>query len=145
MTMSPYRWLTPHDWNRSYLLPDTVDSNIPRRGGLGEPGAWNVARGLLVELCRALAATPISLRYQELETRRSRAPIGIRVTAAALRDHRRVTAIYRRENAPYSTRGDYWLLTVNGLLDPDGEGVHPPSLPRIATIARRTLDRELPA
>jgi hypothetical protein len=77
------RWLTSYDASRSYLLPDTVISNIPRCGSLSEPGAWNHARGILVELCRALDAIALSLRYQELLVHRNRNAIGIRVTACA--------------------------------------------------------------
>jgi hypothetical protein len=53
-------YLTPYDFSRSYALPDSVDSNLPHRGNVDGPGAWAVARGVLVELCRALDASPLS-------------------------------------------------------------------------------------
>ncbi|MGH3904163.1 MAG: hypothetical protein ACRDTE_08240 [Pseudonocardiaceae bacterium] len=54
-----------YDWSRSYLLPGHVTANIPRRGGEGEPGAYNNARGLLVEICRATGAHPVALHYAD--------------------------------------------------------------------------------
>ncbi len=140
------RWLTPYDWSRSYLLPDTVVSNIPRRGNLGEFGAWNAARGVLVELCRALDATPISLRYQDLVVPRTRHPIGMRVTAhARRRTGRDVILVYRRESAPYGRRGDYWSVAINGLIPGEGSGAQPPSLPWLGHLARYTFETELHA
>ncbi|MGH3798130.1 MAG: hypothetical protein ACRDSP_25040 [Pseudonocardiaceae bacterium] len=54
-----------YDWSRSYLLPDHVVTNIPLRGSDGEPGAYNNARGLLVEVCLATGARPVALHYTE--------------------------------------------------------------------------------
>ncbi len=56
------------DHARGYVLFDDVACNIPRWGAPGEPGAWNHARGLLVELVRHLPSTPVALHYRELHT-----------------------------------------------------------------------------
>jgi hypothetical protein len=67
LPMSPDCFTTYH-WSRSYLLPDHVLSNIPRRGNVGMLGAHNVARGLLVEICRHLPhSIPVALTYRECE------------------------------------------------------------------------------
>ena len=56
------------DYNRSYVLPDTVVSNIPRdRSQPGGYGAHEYARGLLIEAARKLEARPDRLRYSEFE------------------------------------------------------------------------------
>ncbi len=54
-----------YDWSRSYLLPGHITANIPRRGAEGDPGAYNNARGLLVEICRATGAHPVALHYAD--------------------------------------------------------------------------------
>ena len=59
---------THYDWSRSYLLPDHVISHIPHRGSVGMLGAYNVARGLLVEICRHLVGSiPVAVHYRERE------------------------------------------------------------------------------
>ena len=66
--MSP-SCIDPWDWSRSYLLPDHVQTNIPRRGFVGSYGAHNAARGLLVEICRATGAAPVALDFRDAEVR----------------------------------------------------------------------------
>ncbi|MFR9802780.1 hypothetical protein ACL02T_10810 [Pseudonocardia sp. RS010] len=54
------------DYMRSYVLPDTVDANIPRdRSRPGGYGAHEYARGLLIETAQQLQARPERLRYSE--------------------------------------------------------------------------------
>ncbi|MCF7547331.1 hypothetical protein [Pseudonocardia sp. WMMC193] len=56
------------DYMRSYVLPDTVETNIPRdRSRPGGYGAHEYARGLLVETAIRLQARPERLRYSDHE------------------------------------------------------------------------------
>ncbi|GAB3289123.1 hypothetical protein [Parasphingorhabdus pacifica] len=138
LPVSP-RMFGPHDYRRSYVLPDEVDSNIPRRGSVGEYGAWNHARGVLVEISRRLRAVPLALDYRELEAP-ARLPVGIEVTAVVRANiGQPVTVISRRETAPYGPRGDYWQLTVDGVVPEGGLHRHPPSLPWLAHLVRHAL------
>jgi hypothetical protein len=145
------RWITPYDFSRSYVLPEDVETNIPRRGSLGGFGAHDWARGHLVELYQRLGGTPLSLHHRELLTRHplddpdttpEHLPVGNEVTAR-LRDPdgHLVTVVSRGEWAPYGPRGDFWQLTVNDEIptdadDPALHGVHayPPSLPFLAHL-----------
>lgn len=140
------RTLTSYDFSRCYVLYDDVDCNIPRWGSVGEYGAWDHARGVLVELCRALPATPVRLHLRELDTP-TRAPVGWEITAVA-RDHTGapVTVVSRRETWPYSLRGDFWQVHINGVVPGEGTAIHPPSLPWLARLVRNTLqaDRRRP-
>lgn len=134
------------EYCRSYVLFDGVCCNIPRWGSVGEPGAWNHARGLLAELTARLDATPIALHYRDLVTGgRARLPVGIEVTAV-LRDPNRelVTVAHRCESAPYSAAGDRWRLTVNGEVPDGGHATYPPSLPRIAGLVSWYLQQQRP-
>lgn len=144
------RWITPYDHSRCYLLPDDVDCNIPRRGAEGECGAWDWARGHLVELHRRLGGTPLSVHYRDLVARHPHdpaavaphLPVGHEVTARlGIRDGRVLTIVSRTESAPYGPRGDHWEMTIDGVTpadaqDPALHGVHryPPSLPFIAFL-----------
>ncbi|GAA2798964.1 hypothetical protein [Saccharopolyspora taberi] len=129
-----------HDYRRSYVLPTEVDTNILRTGSAGEFGSWNHARGVLVEVSRCLRAMPVALNYRELETGPARLPVGIEVTAIARDDAGAlVTVISRQESAPYGPRGDYWQLTVNGVVPEDGISSSPPSLPWMANLVRLAL------
>ncbi|WP_328442831.1 hypothetical protein [Amycolatopsis sp. NBC_00438] len=137
-------WLTAYDWSRSYVLPESVACNIPHRGSLNDYGAWNDARGVLVELCRALPATPISLLYDEPVQRRNRMRIAIRITAHARRgDGQDVRVIYRSERTDTAPWPDFWSVAVNGLIPASGRGVRRPSPPWIAHTAAHTLRTEL--
>jgi hypothetical protein len=151
------RWITPHDASRCYVLYDDVECNIPRWGSLGEYGAWDWARGLVVELHRRLGGTPVSLHYHELLTRyplddrgtRAHLPVGIEVTAILRdRDGQDVTVVSRRETAPYGPRGEHWHITVNGEIPEDaddpalsGRHTRAPSLPFLALLVQTHLHR----
>lgn len=129
-----------HDYRRSYVLPAAVESTIPRWGSAGEPGAWNHARGVLVEVSRRLWAEPVALHYRELESGPSRLPVGIEVTAVVCTNTaERITVGSRRETAPHGPRGDLWRLTVNGVVPQGGRDRHPPSLPWLALLVHRAL------
>ena len=69
-----------YDNARSWILPRRVRANIPLRGSHGMLGAHNVARGLLVEICRHTGAVPLCLHYHEAAHRRGTLTI---VTALA--------------------------------------------------------------
>lgn len=138
----PPRRLTPWDASRCYVLFDEVACNIPRWGAVGECGAWNHARGLLVELCRFLDATPVSLDYQELSNPQTGEPCGREITAVVDRGGRRVEVVSHRESDLYDQRGDYWRLSVNSKTREDWCARHPPSLPFIANFVRRYLNTE---
>lgn len=152
------RWITPYDASRSYLLPEDVETNIPRRGYLGSYGAHDWARGHLVELLQRLGGVPLSLHYRELLTRHphedpelvpGHLPVGIEVTVC-LRDGDGwlVTVVSRVEWGPFGPRGDYWQVTVNGEIPTDGDdpglhGVHayPPTLAFLAFLVQLHLRR----
>jgi hypothetical protein len=137
-------WFTSYDWSRSYLLPESVTCNIPHCGRLGDYGAWNVARGILVELCRALPATPISLLYDEPLQRRDPTRITKRITAHARRaDGQDVRVIYRSERGDTEPWPEFWSIAVNGFIPASGRDVVRPSPPWIAHTARKTLRAEL--
>jgi hypothetical protein len=137
-------WLTRHDWSRSYVLPETVASNIPRRGSLGGYGTWNIARGILAELCRTLPATPISLLCDEPVQRRDRTRAAIRITAHARRANGQdVIVIYRSERSDAHPQPDFWSVAVNGFIPASGTEVRRPSPPWIAHTAKDTLRAEL--
>ncbi|MGW5748550.1 hypothetical protein [Amycolatopsis sp. NPDC003861] len=137
-------WFSPYDWSRSYVLPESVTCNIPRRGSLDDLGAWNVARGVLVELCRALPAIPVSLLYDEPVQRRDWTRIAIRVTARARRrDGRDVIVIYRSERTDAAPWPDFWSVAVNGFIPASGRDVRRPSPSWIAHTAAQTLRTEL--
>lgn len=137
-------WFTPYDWSRSYMLPDSVACNIPRGGSLNDLGAWNIARGVLVELCRALPATPVSLLYDEPVQRRNRMRVAIRITARARRrDGQDVIVIYRSERTDTAPWPAFWSVAVNGFIPATGHDVARPSPPWIAHTAAQTLRAEL--
>ncbi|MEA5367239.1 hypothetical protein VA596_47465 [Amycolatopsis sp., V23-08] len=137
-------WLPHDDWSRSYVLPQLVACNIPRSGSLDDLGAWNIARGVLVELCRELPATPVSLLYDEPVQHRDRTRVAIRVTARARRrDGQDVTVIYRSERTDTDPCPDFWSVAVNGFIPASGRDVRRPSPPWIAHTAAQTLHAEL--
>ncbi|MEV4049551.1 hypothetical protein AB0J55_00025 [Amycolatopsis sp. NPDC049688] len=137
-------WFTAYDWSRSYVLPESVACNIPRRGSLDGYGAWNLARGVLVELCHALPATPVSLLYDEPVQRRDWMRIAIRITAHARRaDGQDVRVIYRSERTDAEPWPEFWSVAVNGFIPAFGRNVRRPSPPWIAHIAVQTLRTEL--
>ena len=141
-----FRWITTHDASRCYTLPDTVEANIPRVGGLG---AHDWARGHLVELHQRLGGTPLSVHYRELDV----LPVGIEVTATLRgREGKTVTVVSRAESHPYGPRGDRWELTVDGIRPPGGSHSRPPTLPYMAFLVYlhigrlgRTPQENLPA
>ncbi|WP_370964930.1 hypothetical protein [Amycolatopsis sp. cg9] len=136
-------WLTAYDWSRSYVLPESVTCNIPRRGSLNDYGAWNTARGVLVELCRALPAAPVSLLYDEPVQRRDRTRMAIRITAHARRgDGQEVRVIYRSERTDAEPWPEFWSVAVNGFIPASGHGIRRPSPPWIAHTAVQTLRAE---
>jgi hypothetical protein len=122
---------TPYDWSRSYLLPDHVISNIPRRGSVGMLGAHNVARGLLVETCRYLTGSvPLALHYQEREEPGD--DVVLTMTATV---RRRTAALLAVETCIRHRRwadlrvGD-WSLRIDGVYRPDEDRAWPPSPPQ---------------
>lgn len=141
------RMLGAADFSRSYVLYPDVECNIPRWGSESDYGAWNYARGLLVETSRALQGTPVSLHYHELLTRQphenpatipAHLPIGHEITAI-VRDTigQLITTVDHRETTLYGTHGGCcWRLTVNGIVPEHGLAKHPPSLPWAANHVR---------
>jgi hypothetical protein len=115
-----------------------------RRGSLDGYGAWNVARGVLIELCRALPATPISLLYDEPVQRRDRTRIAKRITAHARRvDGQVVIVIYRSERGDAEPWTEFWSIAVKGFIPTTGRDVVRPSPSWIAHTAAQTLRAEL--
>ncbi|WP_410626225.1 hypothetical protein [Amycolatopsis sp. cmx-8-4] len=136
-------WFTAYDWSRSYVLPESVSCNIPHRGSLNDCGAWNTARGVLVELCRALPAAPVSLLYEPVQ-RRDRLRVAIRITAhTRSADGQDVRVIYRSERSDAEPWPDFWSVAVNGFIPASGQDARRPSPPWIAHTAAQTLRTEL--
>lgn len=130
-----------HDYRRCYVLPDDVAANIPRRGCPDEPGSFDYARGVLVEISQRLDARAVCLHYRELELGVARLPVGIEITATVRRETAKlVTSVSRHESAPYGARGDCWQLTVDGAVPDGGIASYPPSLPWMADLVGRTVD-----
>ncbi|SDD56058.1 hypothetical protein [Actinokineospora iranica] len=143
--LNRHRWITTYDHQRSYILPTTVDTNIPPAGSLGGFGAHDWARGHLVELHQRLGGTPVSLHYQELDSGNPvRNPVGQEVTVT-LRDERGdvVTVVSRTENWPFGPRGDHWELAVDGVRPRGGLHTYPPTLPYLAFLVYLHLGRRL--
>ncbi|GGM67705.1 hypothetical protein GCM10012275_42860 [Longimycelium tulufanense] len=136
------RMFSLDDYRRCYVLYEDVRCNIPRWGSLGEPGAWNWARGLLVELVRRRGGTPLALHYRELETSGPlRLPAGLEVTAEFRdADGMRVTVTSHREGV-FAVGGEFWRLTVDDQTPDEGTGTYPPSLPVIAYLVHQHLNR----
>lgn len=121
----------PWDWSQSYFLPDHVRSNIPLRGSLGSFGVYNVARGLLVEICRATAATPAALHYAEAElfeetTRHSAVLVTITATAT-LPDGTPTVVTTRNRQHPYDDRDDDWTIQLDETVLTSENRRYPPS------------------
>jgi hypothetical protein len=127
---------TADDWSRGYLLPDTVRANIPLRGSIGEPGAYNAACGLLVEVCRFTGAAPLSLRY--LEEERPGELLTTIIARADLRD-RTVTVITQYRMPLRTNTAECWLISVNDELLAHEQHRHPPSPPYQGSIVARWL------
>lgn len=136
------RYFSPFDWSRCYVIHDNIATNVPRWGSLGEFGVYDYARGLLVEISSILRARPLTLFYHALETTNG-SPVGTRITASVREPTGNiVTIVDRRENAPFSPRGDYWHIVINGTIPDDGIAAHPPSPPWLANLVWRTIHPE---
>lgn len=142
---------TPYDWSRSYLLPDRVISNIPRRGSIGMLGAHNVARGLLIEICCYLVeSVPLALHYQESETDDD---IVLTMTATVRRvtgaltmtaSVRRVTgtltvATCTRQRRWVDPQVGDWSLHIDGIHRHDEDRAWPPSPPVQGLLVSRLV------
>lgn len=112
-----------------YVLPDGVHTNLPRHGYDGEPGSWERARGLLLELGRQLSATPVAL-YHQPQYARGGNPAGLVVTAIVRRgDGQITTVIVRLHEGPVD--GTYqrsWQVIVDGVTHPGGRVLASPPL-----------------
>ncbi|MGH3534867.1 MAG: hypothetical protein ACRDQG_09165 [Pseudonocardiaceae bacterium] len=132
-----------YDWSRSYLLPDHVVTNIPLRGSDGEPGAYNNARGLLVEVCLATGARPVALHYTETIS----PPDGglTRITAVAgLPERARPLLVFTCCRYPLRGQGpEAWSICLDHAHLATEDRRFPPSPPWQAGIIARRL-RPLP-
>jgi hypothetical protein len=129
---------------RDYVLPAEVHTNLPRQGYDGEPGGWNRARGLLMELAWALGATPEALYHRPLETPEGN-PDGVVVTAIVKDSRHSITTVVfrRQEHQPGNRqRRPWWQLTVNGTTPPQGTGHVSPAPPWLARIATTAADHQ---
>lgn len=128
---------------RSYLLPDTVHSTIPRRPQPAEIGAHWVARGLLVETAAALHATPHRLTYREERLASGGHDDVVSITALLTLPGGGLptpTVVALRYGHLASYGGDFWQLTVDGAVPAGGAGVHLPSPAALARIVRSHHD-----
>jgi hypothetical protein len=113
-----------------YVLPDDVHTNLPRQGYHGEPAGWRRARGLLIELARAVQASPVALYLCPLETSDGD-PDGVAVTAIVRDAHRLITTVVWR----HMIDPQRWQLSINGSTPPDCSGRVAPSPPWLARLA----------
>jgi hypothetical protein len=127
---------------RSYVLPDDVHTNLPHRpSDDAEPGEWHRARGLLIELCRQLDATPVALYLRSLRTPIGN-PDGVVVTAIARDQHDQIhTVVWRHQLHPQGPAlQPEGHLTVDGMDPPYSTGKVPPTAPWMARLAVSILD-----
>ncbi|ODU05225.1 MAG: hypothetical protein ABS81_08145 [Pseudonocardia sp. SCN 72-86] len=156
---------TLHDWSRSYLLPDDVETNIPRNGRHRDCGAFNLARGLLVEVVGRTGGRPRTLTYTEWQARcgRGRGPRGgdscAACTTPALISHTTVSAHIDllERTRPLTVTVHYrfplervdghqnWRISVDGVALPVENRVRPPSPLVIAGIVQRVVLETLEA
>ena len=126
---------------RSYLLPDDVHTNLPHSPSHDtEPGEWHRARGLLIELCWQLDATPVALYLRSLRTPTGN-PDGVVVTAIARDQHDQIhTVVWRHQLHPCGPAlQPEGQLTVNGMTPPRSTGKLPPTAPWLARLATSIL------
>lgn len=108
-----------------YVLPHTVQTNIPRQHYHGAPGLWAYARGVLVETCYALPWTPIALFVRVHADDSTDGTTAVALTMIARdEDNEVVTVVWRQEygttdtpcsHQPNSGRtGTAWQLTIDG-------------------------------
>lgn len=132
----PINYTTRYDWNRSYVLPDDVATNFPRRHSIGGYGAHSYARGLPVELCRYTGSAPIALHYLDTDVTDDGQLLVITAIATRpdgatlmLTTHTRVRRVDNRD-------GD-WSIAINGRRHPSESRRFPPSLPFQGRLASR--------
>lgn len=116
------RTIRDTDYRQVFLLPATVDSNIPHHPDEGDYGSWWFARGLLVETARYLKGRPAALRYQERE--HDFGCITVEVGIAVDTDHGQTTASLTYTSGNREIR-DSWTLSVNEQLVADGTPAMP--------------------
>ena len=127
------------DYRRSYLLPDTVTANIPRRPAPGEPGALAVARGVLVELGHAVGGRPVSLTYTERCDPATGRFIDTAVTAVVATTGQ-VLAVALTYGSTPNSPSDYWQITIDGPTGADLTGRYLPSPPMLARLIALALE-----
>lgn len=138
--MDKIRYFDMSDYRRSHLLPDHVTCNVARRLSLGDPGAWNVARGELVEACRATGARPVELRYAESpDPRHPRTTLTVTTSRMTLAGGRGVEVVTTRRSADRPGGVDSWSIAVDGRGCPAEVRVHMLSPAVIGSIVRRTI------
>lgn len=125
----------------TYVLPDTVHTNIPLGPKPDEPAGWHHARGLLVHLCRDLHGTPIALYYRTLETSTDKTNGAVVTAIARDHDNQLITVVWRE-----TPRASRWRRTTTGQLTVNGvpalrtTGVRRPYARWLARVAWRTAD-----
>lgn len=124
---------------RVYVLPDTVQSDIPRRAVAGEYGRWTYARAVLVEICDALQYTPVAL-YDRLCTDSIGNPAAVVITVIARDENDEIVTVVWRQDRGLNGHGpNGWELTINGAVPDGGTGRLRPSPPMLADIIRRAI------
>jgi hypothetical protein len=136
------RFLDHSDYRRSHLLPDDVVCNIPRRPTPGECGAWNVARGLLVEACRATAGRPLALHHVDYASSVGVRPsVSVTLARLRLRTGREVEFVTRRCSADEGRIVDTWTIAINGHALAHEDRAYPPSPVVIGLIVARAIHK----
>lgn len=123
-----------------YVLPDTVQSNVPQHASDDEPARFAYARGLLVALSRLLPCTPLSL-YVRLCTDSVGNPAAVVITVIAMDENDEIlTVVWRQERGLAALGPNDWQLTINGAVPHGGTGRIRPAPPMLATIVGRALN-----
>lgn len=137
------RYIDQSDYRRSHLLPDDVECNIPRRPSEGEPGAWNIARGQLVEVCRATGASPIELHHTSWFSHgRDGGVISVARGRVRLRSGREVEFATTSRSAIRDHGWDGWDIAVDGQSLSGETRTYPPSPVVIGLIVAAAVHDE---
>jgi hypothetical protein len=100
----------------TYVLPASVQSNIPPYPSRDEVGRCAYARGLLVEISRTLPCTPLAL-YVRLCTDHIGNPTAVVITVIAQDEHDEIlTIVWRQERGLNALGPNHWQLTINGAI-----------------------------
>ncbi|MCK2240031.1 MULTISPECIES: hypothetical protein [unclassified Crossiella] len=115
-----------------------MDTNIARHDTQGDYGAHEWTRGVLVELCRYLNATPVAVRYEEVLHPVNRSNVANIVVATILRQGSPLVVRYSIESVEGQQK-QVWRVAIDGEPRINGEEPHP-TKSGLALLVRSLLD-----